>query len=130
MADHHVIGEKKGNIFYMTFNRPDKRNAISFQMLDEINKLVEPVAMDPEIRVIILRGEGKVFSAGIDFNSLGELAGTFLGDVGGGGGAAGIGQAQPFLEAGAGISLGEVEGGLGGGGSHHVVASRPYPLPH
>jgi enoyl-CoA hydratase/carnithine racemase len=43
--------------------------------------------MDPEIRVVILRGEGKVFSAGIDFDSLGELAGMFLGDVGGGGAA-------------------------------------------
>jgi len=37
--------------------------------------------------VVILRGEGKRFSAGIDFNSLGELAGTFLGDAGGGGAA-------------------------------------------
>ena len=87
MTQQHVIGEKKGNIYYMTFNRPEKRNAISFQMLEEINKLIDPVAMDPEIRVVILRGAGKVFSAGIDFNSLGELAGTFLGDVGGGGAA-------------------------------------------
>ena len=87
MSEKHVIGEKRGNIFYLTFNRPEKRNAISFQMLDKINKLVEPVAMDPEIRVIIVRGEGKVFSAGIDFNSLGGLAGAFLGDVGGGGAA-------------------------------------------
>jgi enoyl-CoA hydratase len=85
MAEQHVIGEKKGNIFYLTFNRPQKRNAISFEMLEEIGKLVEPLAMDPELRVIIFRGEGKVFSAGIDFNSLGELAGTFLGEVGGGG---------------------------------------------
>ena len=85
MAEQNVIGEKKGNIFYLTFNRPQKRNAISFEMLEEIGKLVEPLAMDPEVRVIIFRGEGKVFSAGIDFNSLGELAGTFLGDIGGGG---------------------------------------------
>ena len=87
MTEQHLTAEKKDNIFYLTFNRPEKRNAISFEMLEEINKLVEPVAMDPEIRVIIVRGEGKVFSAGIDFNSLGGLAGTFLGDVGGGGAA-------------------------------------------
>lgn len=87
MTAKHVNGEKKGNIFYMAFNRPEKRNAISFQMLEEINDLIDAVAMDPEIRVVILRGEGKVFSAGIDFNSLGELAATFLGDVGGGGAA-------------------------------------------
>jgi enoyl-CoA hydratase len=87
MAEQHIIGEKKDNIFYLTFNRPQKRNAISFEMLEEIGKLVEPLAMNPEVRVIIFRGEGKVFSAGIDFNSLGELAGTFLGDVDGGGAA-------------------------------------------
>jgi enoyl-CoA hydratase/carnithine racemase len=87
MTAQHVTGEKKGNLFYLTFSRPEKRNAISFEMLEEIAKLIEPVAMDPEIRVIILRGEGKVFSAGIDFNSLGDLAGAFLGDIGGGGAA-------------------------------------------
>jgi enoyl-CoA hydratase/carnithine racemase len=87
MTEQHVTGEKKGSIFYLTFNRPEKRNEISFEMLEEIGKKVEPLVMDPEIRVIILRGEGKVFSAGIDFNSLGQLAGTFLGDVGGGGAA-------------------------------------------
>ncbi len=87
MAEEKVKGDKKGNIFYLTFNRPEKRNAISFEMLEEINKLVEPIVMDPEIRVIIVRGEGRVFSAGIDFNSLGELTGTFLTDVGGGGAA-------------------------------------------
>ena len=53
MTEHHVTGEKQGNIYYLTFNRPEKRNAISFEMLDEISKLVEPVIMDPEIRVII-----------------------------------------------------------------------------
>ena len=87
MAEQQVTGVKKGNIFYLTFSRPEKRNAISFEMLEELNKLVEPLVMDPEIRVIILSGEGRVFSAGIDFNSLGELAGTFLSDVGGGGAA-------------------------------------------
>jgi len=85
MADNYVIGEKVENIFYLTFNRPEKRNAISFEMLEDISKLVETVIMDPDIRVVIFKGEGKVFSAGIDFNSLGQLAGTFLGDVGGGG---------------------------------------------
>lgn len=99
MSENHVIAEKKGNIYYLTFNRPEKRNAISFQMLEEMGRLMEPVATDPEIRVIILRGEGKVFSAGIDFNSLGELAGTFLGDVGGGGAAirAEVHRAQQIL---------------------------------
>jgi enoyl-CoA hydratase/carnithine racemase len=85
MAEQYLVGEKKDNIYYLTFNRPEKRNAISFEMLEEISALVEPLTVDPDIRVIILTGAGNVFSAGIDFNSLGKLANTFLGDAGGGG---------------------------------------------
>jgi enoyl-CoA hydratase/carnithine racemase len=85
MTEQHILGEKQGNIYYLTLNRPEKRNAISFAMLEEISALVEPLTVDPDIRVIVLRGEGKVFSAGIDFDSLGQLATTFLGEAGGGG---------------------------------------------
>ncbi len=99
MTEQHVVGEKKHNIYYLTLNRPEKRNAISFEMLAEIGNLLEPLVRDPEIRIIILRGEGKVFSAGIDYNSLAQLAGDFLGDVGGGGAAvrAAIHQGQQIL---------------------------------
>jgi enoyl-CoA hydratase len=46
MTVQRVLGEKKGNLFYLTFNRPEKRNAISFQMLEDINNLIDPVAME------------------------------------------------------------------------------------
>ncbi len=85
MVEKSIIGEKKGNIFYLTLNRPQKRNAISIEMLEEFCDTINLLAKDPEIRVIIVKGEGAVFSAGIDFNSLGEMAGTYLSDTGGGG---------------------------------------------
>lgn len=78
MSENHILGEKRGNIFYLTLNRPEKRNAISFDMLIEISEKVEEIITDPEVRAIIVKGEGKLFSAGVDFNSLGMLAGRFM----------------------------------------------------
>jgi enoyl-CoA hydratase/carnithine racemase len=99
MAEISVIGEKKNNIYYLTLNRPQKRNAISIEMLEEFCETVNFLAKDPEIRVIIVKGEGSVFSAGIDFNSLGQMAGTYLSDAAGGGAPirADIHQAQQWL---------------------------------
>jgi enoyl-CoA hydratase/carnithine racemase len=58
-----------GEIAYVALNRPEKRNAISDEVLRAL-----PVALEQadrrEVRAIILYGEGAVFSAGIDFTSL------------------------------------------------------------
>lgn len=80
MNDKHLLGEKKDNIFFITLNRPEKRNAITFDMLPELSRMVEDQIVDPEVRTIIIKGEGKTFSAGVDFNSLGMLVGRWTGD--------------------------------------------------
>lgn len=85
MSEKELLGVKDGPIFWITLNRPDKRNAIPFEMLEEICTMVNELAYDPEVRVIIIKGEGKVFSAGVDFGSLGGLVGRFMGESAGGG---------------------------------------------
>jgi enoyl-CoA hydratase/carnithine racemase len=85
MSDDNLIGEKKDRIFTITLNRPDKRNAINKEILTGICEQAESQVADPEIRAIIIRGEGKIFSAGVDFNSLGAEVGPFLGETGAGG---------------------------------------------
>jgi len=85
MSNGYLIGKKKDNIYIITLNRPEKRNAINVEMLTGICELAEKQAGDPDIRAIIIRGEGKVFSAGVDFNSLGAEVGVFLGEAGAGG---------------------------------------------
>jgi enoyl-CoA hydratase/carnithine racemase len=86
MAEQHVIGEKKGSIYYITLNRPDKRNALSPEMLIQISDMVETLVQDPEIRAVIVNGEGSVFSAGVDFNSLAAMvAGWSVTNSAGGG---------------------------------------------
>ena len=85
MADNYLAGEKSGSIYTITLNRPEKRNAINVEMLTGLCEMVEHQASDPEIRAIILKGEGKIFSAGVDFNSLGAEVGACLGEAGTGG---------------------------------------------
>ena len=87
MSDQYLVGEKKGNIYTITLNRPEKRNAITVEMLTGTCEMVERQVSDPDVRVIILRGEGKIFSAGVDFNSLGAEVGPCLGEAGAGGSA-------------------------------------------
>lgn len=94
-----IHGEKKGPIFYLTLNRPEKRNAITFDMLAVIAEMVEDLITDADIRVILLRGEGPVFSAGVDFPSLAGLVDRFLKDSAAGGASirADIARYQQYL---------------------------------
>jgi len=85
MSDKYLVGNKKGHIYPITLNRAAKRNALTVDMLTGLCELVEQQVSDPEIRAIILRGEGTVFSAGVDFNSLGAEVGACLAEAAAGG---------------------------------------------
>lgn len=50
----------------LTLNRPDKRNALSCQLMRELCDTIQEVEKDDSQRVLILRGAGKVFCAGLD----------------------------------------------------------------
>ena len=80
-----IVGEKKGPVYYITFNRPEKRNAIHFDMMIHLSELVEAQITDPDVRVIVLRGAGPVYSAGIDFEALGMLVSRYMEDNAAGG---------------------------------------------
>ena len=58
----------------ITFNRPEKRNAISFQLLNELLAALDEVESSPE-HIVILTGAGKAFCAGLDLDELKSLAG-------------------------------------------------------
>ena len=85
MSDKYLVGAKKQNVYIITLNRPAKRNALNVEMMIGLCEMVEHQASDPEVRAIILKGEGTVFSAGVDFNSLGAEVGACLGEAGAGG---------------------------------------------
>ena len=85
MTTEQIKGEKKGRIFNVILNRPEKRNAITSEMMQGICDLAEAQMADPEIRAIILKAEGPMFSAGIDFFALGAEVGPMMGEADGGG---------------------------------------------
>ena len=66
MAFQCLIYEKKDQICYLTLNRPEKLNALNPQMMAEFREAMEVIAVDPDIRVVILTGAGRAFSAGFD----------------------------------------------------------------
>jgi enoyl-CoA hydratase/carnithine racemase len=56
----------------ITLNRPDKRNAMNTAMFRELGDAAEEAAGDIDVRVVLVRGEGVSFCAGIDLTAFGE----------------------------------------------------------
>jgi 2-(1,2-epoxy-1,2-dihydrophenyl)acetyl-CoA isomerase len=67
--------EKSESIATITLYRPDNMNTFNILMFNELASILETVAMNVEIRVVILTGEGRAFSAGADVNGVDELVG-------------------------------------------------------
>jgi enoyl-CoA hydratase/3-hydroxyacyl-CoA dehydrogenase len=70
-AEKHgtVLLEKKGPIAYLILNRPEKLNAVSPDMLKELTGALGAAGADPDVRVIVLKGEGRAFCVGFDLSS-------------------------------------------------------------
>lgn len=66
-----VIVEKRGSIGVVTLNRPEKFNTFNTQMATELNEALVQLDKDPQVRAVIVRGAGKVFSTGIDLAEFG-----------------------------------------------------------
>jgi enoyl-CoA hydratase/carnithine racemase len=64
-----------GFLARLTLTRPDQRNAMSMVMLDELVGSLGRLAVEPEIRVVVLAGDGPDFCAGADFDEI-EAAGA------------------------------------------------------
>ncbi|MEO8098858.1 MAG: enoyl-CoA hydratase/isomerase family protein [Acidobacteriota bacterium] len=54
----------------ITLDRPEKRNALNPELLASLRKALDTAAADPSVRVILLRGAGKDFCAGLDLKNL------------------------------------------------------------
>ena len=67
MEYEHILLEKKGRIATLTLNRPEKLNSFNPQMNEEFSDAAAEISNDDEIRVGIVTGAGRAFSAGADF---------------------------------------------------------------
>src|SRR5260221_358995 len=71
----HTIFEAAGPIATLTFNRPDARNAMTWEMYDALVDACERVDRDEALRVLVLRGAGgKAFVAGTDISQFQTFA--------------------------------------------------------
>jgi trans-feruloyl-CoA hydratase/vanillin synthase len=61
-----ILVDKKEGITFVTFNRPDKRNAMSPTLHLEMDDVLDDLAVDDETDVLVITGAGKAFSAGQD----------------------------------------------------------------
>ncbi|MFO1021760.1 MAG: enoyl-CoA hydratase/isomerase family protein [Planctomycetales bacterium] len=75
MTHPHVKSKIEGSFLFVCLNRPEKRNALTPEMLDAISAAVQMADDHPEVRAVIVHAEGPVFSAGIDILSLGTALG-------------------------------------------------------
>ncbi len=71
MDYEHILYEVSGGTARITLNRPEKRNAISFQMQQEINAALWDADEDNAVHSVIIRGAGTSFSAGYDLMGAG-----------------------------------------------------------
>ena len=68
-----LIARKENGIGWVIFNHPERRNAMTPEMYDGMREALEDYATDPEVRVVVLRGEGdKAFVSGADISKFAE----------------------------------------------------------
>ncbi len=69
-----VIFEKKESVGWLTLNRPKQRNALSLDLMEDMQKKLDMIAEDPEVRVLVIKAEGPAFCAG---HNIKEMAGDY-----------------------------------------------------
>ena len=73
MADAPLLVERRETTALVTLNRPEKQNALSLDLLRRLETLVRELGDDDTVRVIVLRGNERCFSAGVDLDDLREV---------------------------------------------------------
>ena len=66
--------EDRGAVRHITLQRAEKRNAFNGELIAALGHSLEDAAGDPEVRCVVVRGDGPMFSSGMDLNDLRELA--------------------------------------------------------
>jgi enoyl-CoA hydratase/carnithine racemase len=70
VTPRHLLVEERDGIAAVTLNRPEKRNALSLEVMQELIATFEAVGADRSVKVVVLRGVGAAFSAGHDLREM------------------------------------------------------------
>jgi len=76
-----VLTERGGAVLVATLNRPEARNALNPELIDELSAVLREGDTDPAVRAIVLTGAGTVFCAGMDLKAFAKGGGKFDGLV-------------------------------------------------
>jgi enoyl-CoA hydratase/carnithine racemase len=69
LSTEKILAEKEDGIGWLTFNNPERRNALSLDMWQAIGEVLENYESDPAVRVVVMRGAGgKAFVSGADIS--------------------------------------------------------------
>lgn len=77
MPEHIRVETSSAGVATITLTRPEKKNALSIALRDEVSDALDALAGDPAVKVIVVTGAGDFFSAGFDlkeFRDLGDPA--------------------------------------------------------
>lgn len=72
-----LLVEQKKSVVYLKFNRPDKQNALNYDILMAAREILKQVDHDWDVRAVVFQGEGEFFSVGDDPESMGEWPAEF-----------------------------------------------------
>jgi methylglutaconyl-CoA hydratase len=61
-----LVEKQSPQVTLITLNRPERRNALTIELMDDVTAAVENAAADPAQRIVILKGAGKAFCTGLD----------------------------------------------------------------
>lgn len=75
MDDSPVVTERRGHLLLIGLNRPEKRNAADFAMLQQLALAYGELERDPELRVGVVHALGEHFTAGLDLADIGPRLG-------------------------------------------------------
>jgi len=62
--------EKKEGVARITLNRPEKLNAINAQLISDLYSAIQDIERDDSVRVVVITGSGRAFSAGADLEEM------------------------------------------------------------
>jgi methylglutaconyl-CoA hydratase len=74
MTDLILVQPVQAGVTIVALNRPDRRNALSIELMRQLCDTIDRQSADPVQRVVILRGDGPVFCAGLDLNEAADFA--------------------------------------------------------
>jgi enoyl-CoA hydratase len=67
-----VLSDRRGPVLWLTLNRPEKLNALSYALVRELRAALRAAGADDEVKVVVVTGAGRAFSAGYDLSEEAE----------------------------------------------------------